>query len=242
MTLLVVNVCAAAISTENNVIDAKMVTLTTQSVCVSIFSTVEMSNKFWNKNRKFDEQIAIVIYKEHCQRSVKNNPANVYVKKDSEDRDAISVYQDITIIPIVNPATVRYWVVFQRFVIYPENVLVWQVLLENNAHNVARVIMRIPNVCVSFTVRQELVYVVNAIHNFQLVTVASMAQSASHVTAMGNVCARIISMGKIAINAKKDFTTIHHAKNVIAIQLVLLLNLPVVVLCLLGNCVNAKNA
>lgn len=69
-----------------------------------------------------------------------------------------------------------------------------------------------------------------------------MDQSASHVTATGNVCVRIISMGKIAINAKKDFTIIHRAKNVIAIQLVLLLNLLVVVLCLLANCVNAKNA
>lgn len=92
-----------------------------------------------------------MIYKEHCQRSVKNNPANVCVKKDSEDHDAISVYQDITIIPIVNLATVRYWVVFQRFVIYPGNVLVWQALLENNVHNVARVITRIRNVCVSVT-------------------------------------------------------------------------------------------
>lgn len=78
--------------------------------------------------------------------------------------------------------------------------------------------------------------------NFQPVIAVRMARLVSHVTVKVNVCARIILMVKIAINARRDFTTIHLAKNVIAIQLVLLLNLPVVVLYPLENCVNVKNA
>lgn len=68
-----------------------------------------------------------------------------------------------------------------------------------------------------------------------------MAQWASHVTAMVNVCVRIISMEKIAINAKKDFTTIQAVRNAIVTRRELLLNLPVAALCLLGSFVNAKN-
>lgn len=74
------------------------------------------------------------------------------------DLDVISVCPDTTIIQIVSRATVRYRAVFQPSAMHPVNVLVWQVLPENNVHNVARAIMRIPNVYVSVNVRRNMLY------------------------------------------------------------------------------------
>lgn len=69
------------------------------------------------------------------------------------DHVAINVSLDITIIPIVYLATVPSWVVCQRFVMLPVNVLVWQALLESNVLNVAPVTMHILNAYVSVTTR-----------------------------------------------------------------------------------------
>lgn len=63
--------------------------------------------------------------------------------------DAINVYRVTTIIPIVFRAIVQHWAVFQQFVMLAENVHVYQVLLENSAHNVVPDIMHIQNVFVS---------------------------------------------------------------------------------------------
>lgn len=65
------------------------------------------------------------------------------------DHVATNAYRAITTIPIVCRATVPQWAAFQRFVMHPVNVRVWQVLLESNVHNAAPVTMHIPNVYVS---------------------------------------------------------------------------------------------
>lgn len=62
-----------------------------------------------------------------------------------------------------------------------------------------------------------------------------------HVILRVNVVAVVISMERHAVNAKKVFIIIQHAKTVIAIQLVLLQNSPVVVQFQPVNYANAKN-
>lgn len=114
------------------------------------------------------------------------------------DHDAISVFQDILTILIVNPVIVHRSEVHRKHAMLTDIVLALRTLLVSSAH------------CA--------VLATTITHNAWRATVIQMVLRVFRATTTVNACAQTISMERLAINARRASTTSQLARNANAIR------------------------